>query len=117
RSQRCKSEICVDFPEPSMPSTMISLPGYGCASVRPLTSLSQAQCQAGVERGLEGIGLAARRPQLELSILPRCPHADNDVLALARDLERADDAKVTAIEPIGDPEQRRQRGDRGADAR
>src|SRR4051812_28092593 len=32
-SQRYSSVIWVDLPEPSMPSTTMSLPGYGCASV------------------------------------------------------------------------------------
>src|SRR5262245_11697443 len=32
-SQRLMSASCVDLPDPSIPSTTISLPGYGCGSV------------------------------------------------------------------------------------
>src|SRR6266404_720968 len=115
RSQRCKSEICVDFPEPSMPSTMISFPGYGCGNDRPfIASLLHLQAHVHVEHLLEDVGLTTCRPELELRVVSAGADADPDVLAAAADGDLAYHAEMATVERVGYPQERSQRGDRGA---
>src|SRR5438552_13125298 len=111
-SQRCSSEICVDLPEPSMPSTMISFPGYGCRTDRPfIPSLLYLQAHVHVEDLLEDVGLAACRPQLELRVVTARAHADLDVLAAPPDGDLAHDAETAAAGPDGDTQHGRDAGD------
>src|SRR5687767_5201515 len=63
---------CVVLPDPSMPSTTTSLPGYPCRVVR-LFSMGGGQfahlhAQWLAEHPLERRGVARRRPELELGV-------------------------------------------------
>src|SRR5215510_9636438 len=78
RNTRCPSALshfasrpsCVVFPDPSIPSTTNSLPGYSCGFVR-LFSMGRSahfKAQGFAEQPLERLGVAAGRPELELGI-------------------------------------------------
>src|SRR5215831_4903305 len=80
RNTRCPSALshlasspsCVVFPDPSIPSTTNSLPGYSWGCVR-LFSISV--CRLDPERlprhPLEGRGVPRGRPELELGVARR----------------------------------------------
>src|SRR5712671_602799 len=73
---------CVVFPEPSMPSTTKSFPGYWCESVRLFSMCFAAhfEMQRFAQEPLEGRGVPRRRPQLQLRVAGRA-HLQQRVVA------------------------------------
>src|SRR4029077_13885407 len=72
-SHLASSPSCVVFPEPSMPSTTNSFPGYSCGVVRLFNMFYPADFDA---KGLahhtfEGRRVSQRRPLLELGVSSR----------------------------------------------
>src|SRR5437867_2314588 len=112
-SHFASSPNCVVFPDPSMPSTTNSFPGYSCGLVRLFNIRGPAHFNAKrfPQHPLERLGVPARRPQLELRIARR-PNLQQPIVATIVKVERGDGLRVTAIEALGQTENRRQRPDR-----
>src|SRR6266851_3673597 len=119
---RCPSELshlasspsCVVLPDPSIPSTTNSLPGYSCGRVR-LFSIglsADADAQGFAKKPLERRRVASCRPQLELGI-PCRPDLQQPILAAVVQVEAGDRLRMTAIEILGEP---KNRGERAHDA-
>src|SRR6185295_3935399 len=70
-----RSPSCVVFPEPSMPSTTNSLPGYSCGVVRLFNIRVSADFnpQRLAEQPLERRRMPRGGPELEL-LVPQCVH-------------------------------------------
>src|SRR5881396_1300197 len=64
---------CVVFPEPSMPSTTSSLPGYSCLLVRlfNITHTADLQPQRLADQTLERRRMTDGRPELQLGVAGR----------------------------------------------
>src|SRR5438094_7534949 len=114
-SHFASSPNCVVFPDPSMPSTTNSFPGYSCGLVRVfnIRGFTHFNAKRFSEHPLEWLGVPARRPQLELRIARR-PKLQQPIVAAVVQIEGGDGLRVTAIEALGQPEHRRQRPDRAA---
>src|SRR5712691_6966040 len=71
------SPSCVVFPDPSIPSTTNSLPGYSCGCIRlfNIGVFAHFNAQRLADDPLERGRMALRRPQLELGIARR-PHLE-----------------------------------------
>src|SRR5205085_9474466 len=69
-SHFASSPSCVVFPEPSIPSTTNSLPGYSCGFVRLFNIRSPADFDAKwlAEKALERFTVAHGGPQLKLGV-------------------------------------------------
>src|SRR5512140_1594250 len=113
------SPSCVVFPEPSMPSTTKSLPGYWCGVVSMfamcqfLDALHLEAHRASYpvfERGR----LTLRRPQFELGVTAR-EQAQRDLLRLGSDLDVGDLLRARAIQPFGDPDEAREDAHRASE--
>src|SRR5918992_3131386 len=72
-SHFASSASCVVFPDPSIPSTTNSLPGYSCGVLRlfSIRSFAGAQPDGLAESLLERAGLTVAGPELELGIAGR----------------------------------------------
>src|SRR5882762_11685296 len=70
------SPSCVVFPEPSIPSTTNSLPGYSCRFIRlfNIRTSTHFDPERLADEPLERRGVTAGRPELELRIALR-PHS------------------------------------------
>src|SRR3954471_14244942 len=121
-SHFASSASCVVFPDPSMPSTTKSFPGYSCGVVRlfsmwwtffllpPPPSRGRGasrhlEAQRALEDLLERGGVPVRGPQLELRVA-RGAQPDHVGVPLRHEVERRDDLRVAAIEPFGQPQHR-----------
>src|SRR5262245_17570598 len=69
-SHFARSPSCVVFPEPSIPSTTNSFPGYSCRCIRLFNIRMSADfhTQRFLDDFLKWRGLTLRRPQLELRV-------------------------------------------------
>src|SRR3954470_15981231 len=98
-SHFARSASCVVLPEPSMPSTTNSLPGYSCGCVRLFSICVAADFDA--ERlscqSFEWRAVSRGGPQLELRIAGRA-QLQQVVVAAVVQLEPADRLCVTAVE-------------------
>src|SRR5688500_12571736 len=118
---RLASWSCVLFPEPSMPSTTISLPGSSCGCVsKSIASavllLVQAERDVALERFREALALPARPPDLGLRVGLRCECTFHRVVADPA-TKCLDALRMTAIQAVGEPQQRRPDVDDLASAR
>ncbi len=117
-SHFASSASCVVFPEPSMPSTTNSFPGYSCGVVR-LFSMSlfsvmivrPARALVVAARDLEAQGLPeqllerrhvpVRGPELELGVAGRA-QAREIVVAARIQVDAGERLGVAAVEPLGE---------------
>src|SRR5204863_9129016 len=78
------SPSCVVLPEPSIPSTTNSLPGYSCGLVRLFSICSSADFDSKwfAEQTRKRIGVTAGRPHLELGVAARSQLQKNIVAAI-----------------------------------
>src|SRR5581483_108426 len=107
-----RSPNCVVFPEPSIPSTTNSLPGYSCGLVR-LFSMGRGthfDAQRFAEEPLERLRMPAGRPELELRVAAG-PDLEESVLVAIVKIDARDDLRVTAIEAFRETQDRRERLD------
>src|SRR5262252_9922991 len=109
---------CVVLPDPSIPSTTNSLPGYSCGCVR-LFSISvrrrfqrpaDFEAQRLARQPLEWRRMTGRRPQLQLGVARRA-QLQQVVVAPIVQLQAGDRLCVAAIEALREPENRGQRAD------
>src|SRR5579872_4419312 len=113
-SHFASSPSCVVLPEPSIPSTTNSFPGYSCAFVRLFsiglsTDLeSERLANQPFERG----GVAAGGPELELGVASSTD-LQEAVLTAVMELHRAHGLLVAAVEALREA----QHSGQGADAR
>src|SRR6476646_2735969 len=100
-SHLASSASCVVFPEPSIPSTTNSLPGYSCGCVR-LFSICVADFDAKRLPGqsFERRVVTSRRPQLQLRVAGG-PQLQQIVVAAIVKFEPGDRLGVAAIEAFG----------------
>src|SRR5262245_22169926 len=120
RNTRCPSAVshfasrasCVVLPDPSIPSTTKSLPGYSCGCVR---LFSIGVCRFDTKRFaghlLEGARVARGRPEFELGIAAR-PDVQQIVVAAIVELETDHDLRMTAVEALGEAENGAERAHR-----
>src|SRR5437899_4252050 len=116
-SHFARSASCVVLPEPSIPSTTKSLPGYSCVCVR-LFSIGVRTRICPCAAGLDAKRLASepykwrrmtrRRPEFQFRVA-RCPQLQQVVIAAVVQVEADDGLRVTAVEALGQPKNRRQR--------
>src|SRR5262245_28306547 len=111
-SHFASSPSCVVFPDPSMPSTTNSLPGYSCRFSRlfniGLSAHFHAQRLA--DQPLEGRRLARGRPNLELRIAVGLKQ-EQRVFAPIMEFEARDCLRVASIEPLCQAKHGRERSD------
>ena len=100
------------FPEPSIPSTTNSLPGYSCGCIRlfNIGVCAHLDAQRLADDALERSGVALRRPQFEFGVAGR-PHLQQRIAAAVVELEAGDRLRVAAIEIFGEPQDRGERPD------
>src|SRR5438034_9533946 len=109
RNTRCPSALshfasrpsCVVFPEPSIPSTTNSFPGYSCGFVRLFSMGASAHFKAKRfgEQPLERLRVAACGPQLQLGVAGR-PNLKQLVLAAVVKVDARNGLRVAAIEAL-----------------
>src|SRR3989442_11639891 len=111
-SHFASSPSCVVFPDPSIPSTTNSLPGYSCGLVRLFNICDSAHFDAKgfAEEPLERRRMTAGRPQLELRVTRRA-NLQQAVVAAIVEVEGGDGLRVAAIEAFGEPQDGRERPD------
>src|SRR5262245_21532058 len=90
---------CVVFPDPSIPSTTNSLPGYSWGLLRLLSISVPTDLDAErlADQLLEGSQLPSRCPDFELGIALRS-HAEQSVLTKIVELDARHNLRMTAIE-------------------
>src|SRR2546425_4259058 len=104
-SHFASSPSCVVFPDPSIPSTTNSFPGYSCGLVRLFNIRGPAHFDAKrfPENPLKRLRVPARRPELELRVARR-PDLQQPIIAAIVKVEGGDGLRVAAIEALGQPE-------------
>src|SRR5437588_4230498 len=114
-SHFASSPSCVVLPDPSIPSTTNSLPGYSCGFVRLFSICSSADfySERFAEQARKRIGVAASRPDLELGVSARSQLQKNVVAAIV-EVDAGDRLRVASIEALGEPEDRGKRADRAS---
>src|SRR5206468_2027245 len=123
-SHFAKRPSCVVFPDPSMPSTTNSLPGYSCGCVR-LFSISLSgrfghdtadfDAQGFTGHSLERRGMAGRRPDLELHVARRA-QLQQVVVATIVKFESGHGLRVAAIQALRETKDCGERTNRPAHA-
>src|SRR5688572_3746690 len=99
-SHFASSASCVVFPDPSMPSTTNSFPGYSCGFVRLFNirgGPAHFDSKGFLDEALERDGVPVGRPQLELGVALG-PQLQQGVFAPVVQLDAADGLRVAAIE-------------------
>src|SRR5580700_1559137 len=109
-SHLASSPSCVVLPEPSIPSTTNSFPGYSCGFVRLFNMSLPADLhpEGLADHPLERRGLAVGRPQLQLRVA-RGPELQQHVFAAVVKLDPGDGLRMAAIEILGQPQHRGER--------
>src|SRR5918999_6267391 len=104
-SHLASSASCVVFPEPSMPSTTNSFPGYSCGVLRlfSIRNSTGAQADRFSQRALEWRYLTMGGPELQLGV-PRCSELDEIFVAAIVHLDAGHRLRVAAIECFGEPQ-------------
>src|SRR3954471_21978273 len=109
-SHFASSASCVVLPEPSIPSTTNSLPGYSCGCVRLFSICVAADFDP--ERlsceSFEWGGVPRGGPELQLRVAGRA-QLQQIVVAAVVELEPVDRLRVAAVEAFGQPQNRGQR--------
>src|SRR3990172_6894492 len=117
-SHLASSPSCVVLPDPSMPSTTNSFPGYSCGVVRLLSMWRlflvigppHLEADGPVEHALERRGMAVRGPELQLRVARRAQ--PRKIIVVARvEIDAAEGLRVTPIEPLGEPDDGGERPD------
>src|SRR6266542_2087113 len=126
-SHFASSPSCVVLPDPSMPSTTKSFPGYSCGCVRLfsiwLTALVRRPGLGAADfepqwlacHPFERRGVPARGPELQLRVT-RCPQLEQIVLTAIVQVESSDRLRMAAIETLRQAQDRGERADRRARA-
>src|SRR5471030_919029 len=98
-SHLASSPSCVVLPEPSIPSTTNSLPGYSCGCVRLFSICVAADLDAErlSRQAFEWSGVARGRPELQLRVARR-PQLEKIVVAAIVELEAGDGLRVARSE-------------------
>src|SRR5688572_17636429 len=98
-SHLANSASCVVFPDPSMPSTTNSLPGYSCGVLRlfSIRSSTGAQADGFAQRVFERRYLTMGGPELELGVA-RCAEFDEIFFAAVVQFDAGHCLRVAAIE-------------------
>src|SRR5207247_1753970 len=106
-SHFASSASCVVLPDPSMPSTTNSFPGYSCGLVRLFSICSSAHFHTEwlADEAFEGRGVPGRCPDLELGVARR-PQLQQAVVAAVVELDVGDRLGVAAIEAFGQSQDR-----------
>src|SRR5580704_8904126 len=109
-SHFASSASCVVLPEPSIPSTTNSLPGYSWGLVRLFNMgvIADFDVKRLADQPREWCHVPRGGPQLELGVAGRS-HLQEHVLSPIVKLESRDDLGVAAIEALGQTQDRRQR--------
>src|SRR6187549_3385595 len=109
-SHLASSASCVVFPDPSMPSTTNSFPGYSCGVLRlfSIRSSAGAQTDGFPQRSRERRYLTTGGPELELGVAGR-PELYEVFVAPVVQFDARDRLRVTAVERFGQPENRGKR--------
>src|SRR6266550_7366036 len=96
---------CVVFPEPSIPSTTNSLPGYSCGCVRVfnISVATDLESQRLTGHSFKRRRMPRRSPELELGVARR-PQLQQVVVAAIVQLQAADRLRVAAIQTLGEPQ-------------
>src|SRR5262245_39561813 len=112
-SHFASSPSCVVFPEPSMPSTTNSLPGYSWGSSRLFTisALTDFNAQWLAEDTLEWRRVSSGSPKLELRVAGGS-QLQQSIFAPVVQFDAGHRLGVAAIEALGQPENGRERPDR-----
>src|SRR5215471_18900425 len=107
-----RSPSCVVFPDPSIPSTTNSLPGYscGCVSVFSMSDSAHLDAKRLAGQTLERRRVTGRGPQLQLGVACGA-HLQEIVVASVVELEAGNRLRVAAIETFREAQQRRERSD------
>src|SRR3954471_12186372 len=109
-SHFASSASCVVLPEPSIPSTTNSFPGYSCGCVRLFSICVAADFDP--ERlsceSFEWRGVTRRGPELQLRVARRA-QLQQIVVAAVVELEAGDRLRVAAVEALREPEDRGER--------
>src|SRR6266705_1793645 len=111
-SHLASSPSCVVFPEPSMPSTTNSLPGYSCDVVRLFNIGVPADFdeKGFSDQSFEGCRVAPGGPELELGVSRRANLQEPILTAIAQ-IDRRNRLGVAAVEAFGEPQDRGKRAD------
>src|SRR5215203_2936860 len=114
-SHFANSASCVVFPDPSIPSTTNSFPGYWCGVLRLFSIRGSAGAEADgfPQCALERRCLTMGGPELELGVA-RCSNLDEIFVAAVVHFDARNGLRVTAIEGLCEPQNRRQDTDGAA---
>src|SRR6185436_4750791 len=106
-SHLASSPSCVVFPEPSIPSTTNSFPGYSWGFVRLFNMGLSAHFhpQGPSDRALEWRSVPCGGPQFELGVARR-PQLEQGIFAAIVQLEVCNRLRMTAIEALCKPQHR-----------
>src|SRR6185312_5952501 len=106
-SHFASSPSCVVFPEPSMPSTTNSLPGYSCGVVSMFSMRSSGGAHLDTQRfadqPFEFRGVSRRGPQLQLGVTGR-PQLQKSIISPIVHVEAGNRLRVAAVEAFGQAE-------------
>src|SRR5687768_8019740 len=103
-SHLASSASCVVFPDPSMPSTTNSFPGYSCGALRlfSIRDSTGAQTDRFSQHTFERRCLTTGGPELQLGVA-RGMELDEVFLAAVVHLHARHRLRVAAIERFGEP--------------
>src|SRR5688572_27841792 len=109
-SHLASSASCVVLPEPSMPSTTNSFPGYSCDVLRlfSISNSTGAEADGFPQRALERRYLTVGGPELQLGVA-RCSELDEVFFAAVVHLDTGHGLRVAAIEGFGETQDGGQR--------
>src|SRR3954471_15572461 len=104
---------CVVFPDPSIPSTTNSFPGYSCGFVRlfNMALSTHLESKGLANQALERRDVPRRSPHFQLRVAAR-PDLQQAVFATIVQLDGGDGLLMTAIEAFSQPQDRGERADR-----
>src|SRR5262245_32388382 len=112
-SHFASSASCVVFPDPSMPSTTNSFPGYSCGLVRLFNIRGRPahfDAKRLVDEALERDRVTVGSPPLELGV-GLGPELQQGVFAPIVQLDAADGLRMAAVQALGEPQDRGERAD------
>src|SRR5436190_14306787 len=114
-SHFASSPSCVVLPDPSIPSTTKSFPGYSCGFIRLFSIRRPAHFHAHrlAEHGLERRGVAGCRPQFQLRVARRAQLEQRIVAPIVQG-DAADCLGVASVPVLGEPQDRGERPHGGA---
>src|SRR5262249_53157345 len=123
-SHFARSPSCVVLPDPSIPSTTNSFPGYSCGCMRLFSITLDGRLERDpadldshwfAREALERRRVAHGGPELQLGVA-RGAQLQQVVVAAIVELEPRDRLRVAAVEALGEPQDRGQRAHGAAQA-